>query len=135
MNFAKIVAQFKAIFLSPLIKNFISDVFLVSGVTFFAYLSLEILVEGFVSNYFDLHIVLVIFLASGIGKLAQISAEETEQAVGNSRKEKKNLVIRLFFAIIMALVICYKLIIFRWLAVAVSVAAAIIIFYVLDEIE
>ncbi len=41
-------------------------IFLISSLTFFLYLVLEFFFEGLISNYFDLHILLIVVVVSGI---------------------------------------------------------------------
>jgi len=47
------------------IKNIIYDIFVISFLTYVVYLALEFIFEGFVSNYFDLNILLVLVIVSG----------------------------------------------------------------------
>lgn len=45
------------------------DIFHISSVTFFVYLGLEFLFEGLISNNFDVHILLLVVVASGLVSL------------------------------------------------------------------
>ena len=49
-----------------ILPKLINDIFIISSLTFIVYLGLELLFEGLISNYFDLHILLVVVLVLGI---------------------------------------------------------------------
>lgn len=48
-----------------ILPKVISDIFIISFITFVIYLGLELLFEGLISNYFDLNILLIVVFISG----------------------------------------------------------------------
>jgi len=48
-----------------ILSKLISDIFIISFITFVIYLGLELLFEGLISNYFDLNILLIVVFISG----------------------------------------------------------------------
>lgn len=52
--------------MNKLIAKFINDIFVISFITYVIYLGLELLFEGLISNYFDLNILLVVVLITGL---------------------------------------------------------------------
>ena len=48
-----------------MLRKFTQDIFLISLITFIVYFGLELVAEGLVSNYFDLHILLGMIIVSG----------------------------------------------------------------------
>lgn len=51
--------------MSKLHHQLFQDIFLISFLTFFIYLGLELRFEGIISNYFDLNILLLVMIISG----------------------------------------------------------------------
>ncbi len=114
-----------------LIKRIINDVFFVSLITFFCYLGCELMFEGIISNYFDLNIILIIVLVSGFFIFFS-SPINTKEKKRNSVREI-HLLVKFFFAIIMALVIYFKLQVFSYLSFFVAVFGGVIIYFVFDK--
>lgn len=109
-----------------IVKKAIRDIFEISIFLFFIFYLVETLIHGFISNYFNINILVDIAIISGILMVLFIEAYQSENIINTFNK--KDLIIVIIVSVISSVILYFKLKEIGKLAIIISAVAGIMMF-------